>query len=254
MVGPLSYIGGKRTLARQIIALFPAHTTYVEAFVGGGQVFFHKERSRVEVLNDLDGEIVNFFVCVREHYEELIRYFRFMLVGRKWYDVLRATDPHVLTDVQRAVRFLYLLKTSFASRVSHPNYHWHVVQPPGLNLERLPQLLENAHKRLERVQLECLPYEQVLAHYDRPATLFYLDPPYYGKKLYRYNLADADFVKMEERLRGLQGKFILSLNDVPEVRTLFHRYHILPVELSYTAQKSAGRRYREVLITNFKPK
>jgi len=216
-------------------------------------VFFHKERSKVEVLNDLDGEIINLFIVVREHYEELIRYFRFMLIGRKWYELLRATDPQILTDVQRAARYLYLLKTSFASRISHPNYHWHVVQPPGLNLARLPQLIENAHKRLERVQLECLPFEQVLAHYDRPATLFYLDPPYYGKKLYRYNLTDADFVKLEEHLRSLRGKFILSLNDVPEVRTLFHRYHLRQVELSYTAQKSAGRRYSEVLITNFKP-
>lgn len=252
MVGPLSYIGGKRTLAKQIIALFPEHTTYVEAFAGGAQVFFHKERSKVEVLNDLDGEIVNFFRVCREHYEELIRYFRFVLIGRKWYELLRITDPQTLTDVQRAGRFLYLLKTSFASRVSHPNYHWHVVQPPGLNLARLPQLIENAHTRLQRVQLECLPYEQVLAKYDRSETLFYLDPPYFGKKLYRFNISDAEFATMEERLRTVRGKFVLSLNDVPEVRALFRRFHVRQVELPYTAQKSAGRRYREVLITNFK--
>jgi len=61
MIGPLSYIGGKRALANGIIALFPKHTTYVEAFAGGAQVLFHKEPSKVEVLNDLDGEIVNFF-------------------------------------------------------------------------------------------------------------------------------------------------------------------------------------------------
>jgi DNA adenine methylase len=135
MVGPLSYLGGKRTLAKQIIALFPEHTTYVEAFGGGGQVLFRKKPSKVEVLNDLDDEIMNFFRIVREHYEELIRYFRFMLVGRKWYELMQATDPDTLTDVQRAVRCLYLLKTSFASRITRPNYHWHVVQPPGLKPE-----------------------------------------------------------------------------------------------------------------------
>ncbi len=253
MVGPLSYIGGKRTLAKEIIALFPEHTTYVEAFSGGAQVLFHKEPSKVEVLNDLDGEVVNFFRVCQAHYEELLRYFHFMLVGRKWYELLRSTDPQGLTDVQRAARYLYILKGSFASRVSHPNYHWHVVQPPGFNLERLPQLIENAHKRLERVQLECLSYEEVLKRYDRPATLFYLDPPYWGKKLYRHNFSDEDFRKMEGHLRSIQGKFVLSLNDIPEVRKLFQRYHIRQVELSYTAQKSAGRRYQEVLITNFRP-
>jgi len=252
MVGPLSYIGGKRALAKQIIALLPEHTTYVEAFAGGAQVLFHKEPSKVEVLNDLDNEIFNFWIIVREHYQELIRYFRFMLVGRKWHELLKATDPRTLTDVQRAARYLYLLKTSFASRVSHPNYHWHVVQPPGFNLERLPQLIENAHTRLARVQLECLPYEEVLEKYDRPGSLFYLDPPYWGKKLYRYNLSQEDFVKLEGHLRQLRGKFVLSLNDVPEVRRLFGRFHIRHVELPYTAQRSAGRRYREVLITNFK--
>jgi DNA adenine methylase len=106
---------------------------------------------------------------------------------------------------------------------------------------------------LERVQIECLPYEEVLARYDRAATFFYLDPPYWGKTLYRYNLTTADFEKLEERLRKLHGKFMLSLNDVPEVRTLFHRFHIQPVELHYTAQSHAGRRFREVLIMNFQP-
>jgi DNA adenine methylase len=251
MIGPLSYIGGKRALAKRIIAIFPKHTTYVEAFAGGAQVFFHKEPSRVEVLNDLDGEIVNFFRVCQSHYEELLRYLRFALVSRKWFELLRVTDPATLTDIQRAARYLYILKGSFASLVARPNYHWHVVQPPGFNLERLPQLIENAHKRLERVQIENLPYGQVLAHYDRKETLFYLDPPYWGRNLYRYNFTTADFTALEEELRKVNGKFILSLNDLPEVRTLFHRFHIQQVELSYTSQKASGRRYREVLITNF---
>jgi DNA adenine methylase len=253
MIGPLSYIGGKRSLAKRVIAIFPEHVTYVEAFAGGAQVFFHKQPSRVEVLNDLDGEIVNFFRVCQQHYEELLRYFRFCLVSRKWFDLLRVTDPATLTDVQRAARYLYLLKGSFASLVRHPNYHWHVVQPPGFNLERLPELIENAHKRLERVQIECLPYEEILKRYDRPATLFYLDPPYWGRKLYRYNLEPEDFEKLAERLGTLRGKFILSLNDVPEVRALFRRFRIKQVQLSYTAQKKSGRRYPEVLITNFAP-
>jgi DNA adenine methylase len=251
MVGPLSYIGGKRTLAKRIIQIFPKHTTYVEAFAGGAQVFFHKQPSKVEVLNDLDGEIVNFFRVCQQHSEELVRYLHFSLVSRKWFELLRATDPATLTDIQRAARYLYLLKGSFASLVNRPNYHWHVVQPPGFNLERLPELIENAHKRLERVQIECLPYEEIFKRYDRPATLFYLDPPYFGRKLYRHNFSTEDFEKLAERLGKVRGKFVLSLNDIPEVRTLFHRFHIQGVELHYTAQKSAGRRYREVLITNF---
>src|SRR5574340_924784 len=117
MIGPLAYIGGKRSLAQRVIALLPEHTAYVEPFAGGAQVFFHKEPSKVEVLNDLDGEIVNFFRVCQQHYEELLRSFRFSLVSRKWFDLFKATDPATLTDVQRAARYLYLLKGSFASLV-----------------------------------------------------------------------------------------------------------------------------------------
>jgi DNA adenine methylase len=251
MVGPLSYIGGKNRIAKRVIALFPPHTTYVEPFAGGAQVFFHKQPSKVEVLNDLDGEIVNFFRICQAHHSELIRYLRFMLVSRQWYEVLRATDPAVLTDIQRAARYLYILKASFAGIVRRPSYHFHVVQPPGFNPKRLPQLIEKTHKRLERVQIENSSYERVLSRYDRKTTFFYLDPPYFGRALYRHNLTTKDFGILEERLQNVQGKFILSLNDVPEVRTIFRRFWILDVELHYTAQKTPGRRYREVLIMNF---
>jgi DNA adenine methylase len=251
MPSPLSYIGGKNRLAKQIIEIFPKHTTYVEAFAGGAQVFFQKEPSKVEVLNDLDGEIVNFYRVSQSHHEELLRYFRFSLVSRKSFELHKATDPQSLTDIQRAARYLYLLKNSFASLIRNPNYHYHVIQPPGFNLERLPDLIEKAHKRLERVQIECLPYNEVLKRYDRPATFFYLDPPYWERKLYRYNFSEADFTALEERLRKLHGKFILSLNDLPPVRDLFRRFRIRPVELAYTSQKKAGRTYKEVLITNF---
>jgi DNA adenine methylase len=251
MAGPFPYIGGKNRLAKRIIQIFPKHTTYVEAFAGGAQVLFRKEPSKVEALNDLDNEIVNIFHVCQNHYEELLRYFRFVLVSRTWFDLLKKTDPATLTDIQRAVRYLYLLRNSFASLVVHPVYHRNVIQPPGFNLERLPELIEKTHKRLERVQIECAPYEEVLQRFDRKGTLFYLDPPYYGRKLYRYNLVHADFEKMAERLGKLHGKFVLSLNDVPEVRALFHRFHIQGVDLHYTSQKHAGRRYREVLITNF---
>src|SRR5215471_9972733 len=114
MVGPLPYIGGKNRLATRIIEIFPKHMTYVEAFAGGAQVLFHKEPSKVEILNDIDGEIVNFFRTCQAHYDELVRYFAFTLVSRTWYGLLRETDPKSLTDIQRAARFFYVLKCSFA--------------------------------------------------------------------------------------------------------------------------------------------
>jgi DNA adenine methylase len=174
-----------------------------------------------------------------------------MVRSREWFGILKATDPRTLTDVQRAARHLYLLKNSFAALVRNPNYSINVSQPPSFNLERLPEVIEQSHKRLMRVQIESLPYEEILKRFDRPTTLFYLDPPYYDRELYNYNLKPEDFATLAERLRLLKGKFLLSLNDVPEVRALFKGFSIREIEFHYTAQKHAGRRYKELIITNY---
>jgi DNA adenine methylase len=251
MKGPLSYIGGKNRIADRIIEIFPEHTTYVEAFAGGAQVLFHKEPSRVEVLNDLDGEVVNFFRVCQSHHEELLRCLRFIVVSRRTFTRLKSTNPEGLTDIERAARYFYLLKNSFAALVRNPNYHHSVTQPPSFNITKIPEVIEATHRRLARVQIESLPYQDILKRYDRPTTLFYLDPPYFGRKLYRFNFADSDFEELEQHLGKLQGKFVLSLNDVPEVRKLFSKFRFLEISLHYTSQREAGKRYPELLITNF---
>ncbi|MBA2680374.1 MAG: DNA adenine methylase [Ktedonobacteraceae bacterium] len=253
MTGPLSYIGGKNRLAKTIIPLIPEHQTYVEPFSGGAQVFFHKEPSKVEVLNDLDLELMNFFRICQNHYQELVRYLEFMTVSRKWFDMLRKTPAETLTDVQRAARFVYLQKLAYAGRVRAQTYAGHVVQKPSYRAENLPDVIAATHARLNNVQLESLPYERILEVYDRRETFFYLDPPYWGKPFYHFNFEAEDFRVLAERLRGVQGRFILSLNDVPEVRQIFSTFTIKPLEVSYSATKDGSRRHRELLIMNFTP-
>ena len=242
MIGPLPYIGGKNRLAKNIISMLPEHTTYVEAFAGGAQVLFHKPPSHVEVLNDLDFDIVNFFRVCQLHHEELIRYFRFALVK---------SNPDTLTDIQRAGRFFYLQKNSFGGLVLSHKFHYGVTHPTNYNPERIPEIIEQAHRRLARVQIESLPYQTVLDKYDRPSTVFYLDPPYWQRRLYRHNFSEQDFIELEQRLRGIKGKFVLSLDDHPEVRKLFKSWTLTPVHIAYTAQRTVGKRYHELLITNY---
>src|SRR5437016_3285436 len=218
MIGPLPYIGGKNRLATKIISLLPEHTTYVEPFAGGAQVLFHKQPSNVEVLNDLDYDIVNFFRVCQWHYEEFVRYLRFCLVSRKLHEMHLATNPETLTDIQRAGRFFYLQKNSFGGLVLRQKFHYGVTQPSNFNPGRIPEIIEQTHQRLQRVQIESLPYEQVLLKYDRPTTTFYLDPPYWQRRLYRHNFSEQDFTALEQRLHELKGKFLLSLDDHAEVR------------------------------------
>src|SRR5450755_2684610 len=160
MIGPLPYIGGKNRLATKIISLLPEHTTYVEPFAGGAQVLFHKQPSEVEVLNDLDFDVVNFFRVCQWHYEELVRYLQYCLVSRKLHELHLATNPATLTDIQRAGRFFYLQKNSFGGLVLRQKFHYGVTQPSNYNLARIPEIIERTHKRLTRVQIESLPYER----------------------------------------------------------------------------------------------
>lgn len=253
MIGPLAYIGGKNRLATRIISMLPEHTTYVEPFAGGAQVLFHKPPSNVEVLNDLDFDIVNFFRVCQWHYEELIRYLRYSLASRTLHQLHLATDPATLTDVQRAARFFYLQKNSFGGLILSQKFHYGVIQPSNYNPARIPEIIEMTHRRLQRVQVESLPYEQILQKYDRPTTVFYLDPPYWERKLYKFNFTETDFLNLEQRLRGLRGKCILSLDDRPEVRRLFQHFRLQTVELAYTANRDARTRHKELFISNFDP-
>jgi len=117
------------------------------------------------------------------------------------------------------------------------------------NPDRIPEIIEQTHRRLARVQIESLPYQQILEKYDRPTTLFYADPPYWERRLYRHNFTEQDFIDLEQRLGRISGKFLLSLDDHPEVRKLFRNWHLLPIELAYTAQRKTGKRYAELLIS-----
>jgi DNA adenine methylase len=253
MNSPITLIGGKSRLAKQIIKYFPDHSCYCEPFAGGAQVFFRKPPSKVEVLNDLDGEIVNLYRVCQSHPEELMRCLRYHLISRQWFELIKRADPSSLTDIQRASRFFYLQRAGFGGRMLNPNYGHVVHGSQRLGPGRFPFLIEAAHRRLHNVQIECLPYEQILEKYDHTNTLFYLDPPYLNRRYYRHNFAEKDFVTLASRLAKLRGTFVLSINDSPVLRQLFRRFEISPVELTYTCKRHARHRLgQEILIHNLK--
>jgi DNA adenine methylase len=254
MHGPVTQVGGKNRLAKTIIALLRRHRCYVEPFAGGAQVFFHKPPSKVEVLNDLDGELINFFRVCQSHPEELVRCLSYHLASRRWFNLLKNTEPDVLTDIQRAVRCFYIRKASFGGRVLNPTFGYGITERPRFRPSRIPSIIASAHQRLQDVQIECLPYQKVLKKYDSSETLFYLDPPYWNLPYYEHNFTEADFVEFGDLLQKLTGKFILSLNDTPEVRKLFRAFHISSVELSYSCARHKRGRQSELLITNYNPK
>lgn len=251
MVGPLAYLGGKNRIAKKIIALIPEHTCYIEPFCGGAQVFFHKSPSKVELLNDRSEDIFNFLRICQQHHEELRRYLHFCIVSRRWFELFEKTPPETLTDVQRAARFFYLQKNCYGGLVVRRNFAASVQDGSNYNPEALAELLRKTHERLLHVQLECLPYQDILRKYDRPFTFFYCDPPYFNRPYYKFNFEEKDYVELAERLQKLKGRFLLSLNDTEETRRIFRSFKVKKLEMSYSSQRKPGKRYQELLISNY---
>jgi DNA adenine methylase len=224
---------------------------YIEPFCGGAQVFFHKEPSKVELLNDLNEDIFNFLRVSKMHHEELLRYLDYCIVSRTWFELFQKTPPETLTDIQQAARFFFLQKNCYGGLVVRQNFAASVQDGSNYNPSSLRELMRKTHERLRNVQLECLPYQRILEKYDRPYVFMYLDPPYWNLPYYKFNFKEKDYVELAERLAKLKGKFLLSLNDAHEIRRIFRGFNIKTLEMTYSSQRKAGKRYRELLISNY---
>lgn len=247
------WIGGKRRLVKHILPLFPAHQCYVEPFAGGAALFWAKEPSDVEVLNDINGDLVNLYRVVKHHLDEFVRQFRWALNSRKIYEWLQATPGETLTDIQRAAQFYYLQKLGFGGRVASRSFGTATTAKPRLNLLRMEEDLSEAHLRLSRVFIEQLDWRECVARYDRPHTLFFLDPPYWGTEGYGVGFNIGQYDAMAHALRQIAGKAIVTVNDCPEMRAAFKGLPFSRVDIRYTVGRDASARglQHELVIRNW---
>lgn len=220
--------------------MFPEHHCYVELFAGAAALFWAKEPAEVEVLNDVNGELVNLYRVVKHHLDELLRQFRWALSSRTMYKWLQATSEETLTDVQRAARFFYLQKLGFGGRVTSRSFGTATTAPPRLNLITLGEDLSEAHLRLSRAFIEHLDWRECLRRYDRPHSFFYLDPPYWATEGYGVPFELEQYEAIAEAMRTMQGKAVLSINDCPEMRRVFAGFQRARVGIKY--QVGGGRR------------
>ena len=246
------WIGGKRRLAKHILPMFPAHTCYVEPFCGAAALYFLKTPSKTEVINDINGELVNLYRVVKHHLEEFVRQFKWALVSRQIFKWLQDTPEETLTDIQRAARFYYLQKQAFGGKVADHTFGTSTTSAPRFNLLRIEEELSMAHLRLSRTLIEHLDWHQCIERYDRPHTLFYCDPPYWGTEGYGVEFGLENYDHMAELARSTKGKMIISVNDIPEMRQAFNGLNIQTVDISYNLKVTGKATPRkELVICNF---
>ena len=221
MNSPLAYIGGKSKLAETIIKMIPAHKAYCEVFAGAAWVFFRKEPSKYEFINDLDSDLVCFYRVLQNHLEEFLKQFKWLLTSREWWeDWKRQQEAGGLTDIQRAARYYYLQRMCFGGRVKNRTFGTNQLHRPRINLLRIEEDLSEVHLRLATVSIENLSWHEFIKRYDRPETFFYLDPPYYKLPYYNHNLELEDYQHMARAVaqfivppeigkKGFENRFIL---------------------------------------------
>ena len=250
---PAPWLGGKRNLAGRLvkeIELVP-HSTYVEPFCGMAGVFLRRRQAvKCEVINDANGEVANFFRVVQRHHQPFLDMIRYQVTSRKEFECLAGQDPSRLTDMERAARFLYLQRIAFGGRPTGRTFGTARDRPGRFDISKVGPLLQELHERLSAVVLECLDWREILRRYDGAHTLCYLDPPYHGNEqdYGRELFARDDFAEMADRLAGLAGRFVLSINDTPQIRELFGRFDVEAVNTTYTVARRGSSGSKQLIV------
>lgn len=247
----MSWIGGKKALRKRIIEEFPDRREfkrYIEVFGGAGWVLFDSEKhANMEVYNDVNGNLVNLFRCIKYHPEAVQKELEYFLMSREqFFDVKDQIKARGLTDIQKAARFYILIKESFGSDLNSFGCR-------NKNMDNARSYLDLVAKRLNSVVIENLDFQQIIKTYDRKDALFYLDPPYFQtEKYYEAQFMSDDHVRLKEILDDVKGKFILSYNDCEYIRDLYKEYHIIEVDRQHNLVRGEVKpRYHELIIKNY---
>ncbi len=254
----ISWVGGKRLLRKKILPLIPKHDIYCEVFGGAAWILFGKSPNKedwqtgpksryTEVYNDINGDLVNFWKYIKNHPEAFVTELNNYLIAREMFDNFMKHEPR--TELERAIKFYYNLACSYGSRSKNFCIMQGYKYLPLRNLEKV----KAASERLKQVIIEKQDFEKLITRSDTPNTFFYLDPPYYTKE-HLYDREDANtFSKHEELatvLKNIKGKFLLSYNNDPYIRTLYQGFTIDEVEAQYTVS-GAFQTETELLIRNY---
>lgn len=228
--------GGKTRLLKHLLPLLSdnPHKCYVEPFAGAAALLFAREPARHEVLNDTHGELVRLYRVVTHHLDEFVRQFRWSLTSRQMFKWLQMQQVDTLTDIQRAARFYYLQRLTFGGKVKGQSFGISATAPKRFSILRLEEDLSDAHLRLHDVVVENLPWQVCMSRYDTPDTLFFCDPPYWQTEGYGGQFGIEQYRELAEVMASIKGRVILTINDHPDMRSIFDRFPSKAVPITYT--------------------
>jgi DNA adenine methylase len=256
---PISYYGGKQKLLSTILTKIHPHKLYCEPFLGGAAIFFGKPQSEVEVINDTNKELMNFYRVCKEKFLDLQSLVRITLHSRKAHQdahVINA-NPHLFSDVQRAWAVWVLSSQSFSSMLDGSwGYDISKRSTTTKISNKREQFTEDLAIRLQDAQLECADALYVIQSRDSENSFFYCDPPYFNSDCGHYDgYTIEDFERLLQTLNKIKGKFLLSSYPSPILMKYAKQFgwHMWSMETGVTVNNKSGylKRKVEVLTANY---
>lgn len=217
--------GSKSRLVKTLLPLIPPHVCSCEVFGGGVALTLAKERSKVEVINDTNGELISLYLNAQRHLPEVQRQLENIVASRRLFDL--AKQHPGLTEIERAMSFLIRNRTSFAGK----GEHFGVVKTKGggvaISRESLTETLNAFHARLDKVIIENHPWPRIIKNYDSPDTFFFFDPPYLDAPTGQYDgWTEEQMQEFGEAVPRLKGKWIVTVDDSKFNRRLFKQFKV----------------------------
>ena len=252
---PFGWIGGKSQLADDIVGMMPEHRLYVEVFGGALNILYRKRApispKKAEVVNDINGELVNLHRSIRTNPQSLSMYLSQLLVSRELFNDIVTGRMKPRNNIERAAFYYYSLTHSFGSKGANFAMFAKNGRPKDLH--------KNFYvwsRRLRYVTIENMSFEKLILTYDSPDTFFYCDPPYVDTESYYQNTGGFGVTEhrlLSDLLHNIQGKFLLSYNDCDLVRELYSDMVIRSSrEIDYTlGGKHQIKTVREVFVSNY---
>lgn len=256
---PISYYGGKQNLLKRIIPIIPDHNLYCEPFIGGGAVFWAKEKSPVEVINDTNRELINFYEVCQNEFVDLEKKIRISLHSRSLHHDAKVINenPHMFDRLDRAWAVWVLSAQSFSSMLDGS---WGYDVKKNTTSKKITgkrdSFTEDLSIRLQNVQIECTDALRIINSRDRDDSFFYLDPPYFNSDCGHYDgYSKDDFEALLRIVSGIKGKFLMSSypSDLLSDYTKQNGWHTVKIEQTVSVANRNGKPKKkiEVLTANY---
>ena len=254
MKTPIKYYGGKQQLAEVIVKLIPPHRSYIEPFIGGAAVFFAKPPSECEIINDINGEIVNFYEVIQRDFTALQSEISISLHSRKMHKHAQVIyeNPDMFDRIKRAWALWMLANTGFGGQLDSSWGYDTTGQTTASIRNKRDSFTESIAIRLQNTQIECCDALRIIRSRDAPDAFFYIDPPYPDTDQGHYDgYSTEDFRALLETCANIEGKFLLSSFRHSALEEYTTKYNWSQFELKMNKPMSKSTHKIEVFTANY---